>query len=357
MKGPQCQITNYKRIKAGKIVLASDAAVAYHRTRQHFRFLVPFNSMKKISTALLKNTLLECVESGCQAIALFDADDYLRFANEAFLNLFAISGAEGLTFIGMMRDCYEQKKGLVIESSDFLAWISDVQSRRRHIRKRSFEADFIDGRWVWFTESIRPDGWLYINGTDITALKNSEKALRHARDSALLVANTDPLTGLFNRRFAFSQLREAIERLSDAGQSFSICVLDLDHFKKINDTYGHPVGDRVLQHFSDLVRSQLRPADIISRIGGEEFLLLLPNTSIAAATLALVRIRRALRKAPALAETPELKYTFSAGATEACHGDSEESLICRSDAALYSAKQTGRNRDVVGMIEQPKTLR
>jgi diguanylate cyclase (GGDEF)-like protein len=117
-------------------------------------------------------------------------------------------------------------------------------------------------------------------------------------------------------------------------------LIDLDEFKNINDTHGHAAGDEVLRHFVAHCQAQLRPQDQFGRIGGEEFLLVLPHTQAADAWVATERLRLTLEPADGL------RYTFSAGVAGACQGDALNALLERADAALYEAKRSGRNRCV-----------
>lgn len=303
--------------------------------------------MRNTIPATLNKVMLACLEGSDHALALFDGADCLRYANRNFMELYQLDSCLGATFDSIMRRCHANRQGLLIDAPDIGAWIADVNSRRRQAPHRAFEADFCDGRWIWVNETLLADGWLYFSGTDITALKNSERAMRHARDSAELAANTDALTGLSNRRFILSALREAIAHHKGGGAPLSVCMMDLDYFKRINDTYGHQVGDRVLRHFADLSRAHLRPGDHFSRIGGEEFLLLLPGTPLSRAAPVITRLRRRLRAAPGFSDVPDLRYSFSAGLTCLRADDTEDSVIGRADNALYAAKQAGRDCHVV----------
>lgn len=294
----------------------------------------------------ISDILSACITDSSQGFALFDAQDCLRFANASLMQMYDLIEGQTLTWESMMRNCHQQKKGLMIATDDIDAWIRNVQSKRRRIPVRAFESDLVDGRWLWVVETVLPDGWLFLIATDITALKRNEDALRLARDSAVLEANTDALTGLFNRRFMLNRLDNDIEQVKRGGESVSISVVDLDHFKRINDTYGHLIGDQVLQHFATQAKCHLRPVDMIGRIGGEEFLIIFPATRLAGASRAMSRLRRIFRKFHPIPEIPDLRYTFSAGVTEVCAEDTQVSLLERVDSALYSAKQSGRNRHV-----------
>lgn len=303
----------------------------------------------KIQNSLVQAALLESLAQGMQSIAVFAADDQLLYANKTFLALFALDphGRLPLTFATIMRHCYEGKKGLIIQTDDFPGWLDGVQERRRGQDQRGFEADFCDGRWIWVNETQSADGVLTFIGTDITALKRNEYALSHDRDRALKAANTDTLTGLCNRRHIFECLEAALRMPVNADLSVILCMFDLDHFKQINDQYGHHVGDLVLQHFAASVGSQLRPHDILGRIGGEEFLLILHASTPTDALHVIERLRLHLAEALPLHDGAPLRYTFSAGVTVILPGDSIPSLMQRADVALYAAKRAGRDRCVM----------
>lgn len=175
-------------------------------------------------------------------------------------------------------------------------------------------------------------------------------ALRLRLDQSLELAITDQLTGLYNRRFLFSQLEPMVQRSQCGGDPVSVMVLDIDHFKRCNDTYGHDIGDGVLREFAARVASHVRPSDFACRMGGEEFVVIMPRTAGDIACLAADRLRRQVCGAPfhvpGLA-TP-LDITASIGVACSDHPeDTAESLIKRADEGLYEAKRAGRNR-VVG---------
>jgi diguanylate cyclase (GGDEF)-like protein len=154
-------------------------------------------------------------------------------------------------------------------------------------------------------------------------------------------AITDPLTGAFNRRHMQTRLEEAIERGRRANVPASILLMDIDHFKRINDAFGHEAGDHVLKELVQLVRERLRRADLLFRMGGEEFLLLLGDTPPAAA----LKVAEALRSTVAQAHFPvSSPVTVSLGVSALEPIDSVDSWVKRADVALYAAKNAGRNR-------------
>ncbi|MDB6002158.1 MAG: hypothetical protein JWP52_3857, partial [Rhizobacter sp.] len=188
-------------------------------------------------------------------------------------------------------------------------------------------------------------GWLSMMISDVSPLKATEGALRSARDEAVRVSMKDPLTDLYNRRFIMGHLGEMLAGSRAMRWPLSLAMLDIDHFKRINDTAGHDVGDAVLCHFAERLREQLRPMDAVGRIGGEEFLLVLTNTGLDGAAQTLDRVRRLIAESIVAASQPVPNYTFSAGIAAAAADDSVDSLFRRADQALYQAKRDGRNRD------------
>jgi diguanylate cyclase (GGDEF)-like protein len=152
---------------------------------------------------------------------------------------------------------------------------------------------------------------------------------------------TDSLTGAFNRRHMEARLVEVIERHKRAGARASLLVLDIDHFKSVNDRLGHAAGDRVLKGVVTLVGSNSRKLDAVFRIGGEEFVLLLPDTGVPEAIKVAEHLRGLIAAAPLLEARP---VTVSIGLSELAPGDDLDGWIRRADAALYAAKAAGRNR-------------
>jgi diguanylate cyclase (GGDEF)-like protein len=172
-------------------------------------------------------------------------------------------------------------------------------------------------------------------------------SLLHQRIGKLnLDAQTDPLTGLHNRR----GLTFALEMLGSEGRSFAVIALDIDHFKRINDTHGHDVGDTVIQQMAGLMKTCSRDADILCRSGGEEFLMLLPNTTLDSALLVAERLRTCVE----LEQIPVVGHiTVSLGiAVWPMHASDIERVLKLADAALYRAKQHGRNRSEIAEPDQ-----
>jgi two-component system, cell cycle response regulator len=160
-------------------------------------------------------------------------------------------------------------------------------------------------------------------------------------------SRTDPLTGCLNRRGIVERLLAEISTASRDHRPLGVAVLDLDHFKRVNDTHGHGAGDIVLQELVRRLSSTVRPSDSIGRIGGEEFLILWPGLSIEGARVACERLRAAVKEKPFPAGDARLPVTASIGLTTTLGAEAQEAVIGRADRALYAAKQTGRNRVMV----------
>ncbi|MFS2071515.1 GGDEF domain-containing protein [Pseudomonas sp. CT11-2] len=163
---------------------------------------------------------------------------------------------------------------------------------------------------------------------------------RAATQSAL----RDPLTDTGNRIAMDQTLQREIEMSRRHSQPLSLLMLDIDHFKQINDTYGHSAGDEVLKAVAASIKSQLRNVDMVFRFGGEEFMILLSNTSREAAAMVGERLRFAAQAQDYVAEGKTIELTVSLGCSTLLPGESAESLLRRADSALYVAKREGRNR-------------
>jgi two-component system cell cycle response regulator len=171
--------------------------------------------------------------------------------------------------------------------------------------------------------------------------------LRNNLDQSLELAVTDQLTGLHNRRYMTSRLKALVERAGCGGEPVSALAIDIDHFKKINDSFGHDVGDEVLREFAVRLASNVRAVDLAVRQGGEEFLLIMPDTRLEDAHRIAERIRMHVAGAPfcVMGGEEALTVTISIGVAATLAGESKpDGLLKRADAAMYEAKTSGRNR-------------
>lgn len=175
--------------------------------------------------------------------------------------------------------------------------------------------------------------------------KRLQDRLQESYRRSLSLALTDELTGLYNRRYLFAHLDELIGRVHNDGISAAVLLFDIDHFKQVNDTYGHPAGDDVLRELAARTVNSVRSVDLVARFGGEEFVVVMPETDLTIAMAVAERVRAAVAREPfALRGIGEkLLVTISAGVTAAGDHDDRDKMLKRADDALYAAKTRGRN--------------
>ncbi len=176
--------------------------------------------------------------------------------------------------------------------------------------------------------------------------KRYADTLRQSLDNSFEMSVTDQLTGLHNRRFMMARIGEALARLQRGVEPAAVMIADVDHFKQVNDRWGHDAGDRVLCEIARRLKANMRAIDISCRYGGEEFVVVMPGSDLEAAKMAAERLRDAIESAPfALGEgRGETAITISAGVAQMRKDDDPEQVLARADRALYEAKHAGRNR-------------
>jgi diguanylate cyclase len=177
--------------------------------------------------------------------------------------------------------------------------------------------------------------------------------LRDTLTRAQALATTDTLTGLLNRRSMMEQLETELAMAARSARPLCVALIDIDHFKRINDQHGHRTGDEVLRTFASRAQEDLRQLDKLARWGGEEFLLLLPHADLAQAWVAIERLRLQLASEP-MGAGGDLRVTLSAGVAQWQVGESLEYWLDRADKAMYEAKQQGRNRCVQAGVPGPQ---
>lgn len=205
-----------------------------------------------------------------------------------------------------------------------------------------FEENLLGILWVW---------GMCITKADLPIMSIFAKQIGSSIERARLfqevqsLALIDPLTGLQNRRSLFELGRIEFTRADRMERSFCCMMLDLDHFKQVNDNYGHPVGDQVLQKFAEHCKCSVRDMDLVGRYGGEEILILLPETDLKTALEVSERLRSSMEESPIAVSGQKINVTVSIGVSAKDENTRElETLVARADQALYIAKHKGRNR-------------
>jgi diguanylate cyclase (GGDEF)-like protein len=183
--------------------------------------------------------------------------------------------------------------------------------------------------------------------TQNAEIQHTNKKLEGAMAELNRMVTRDELTGLSNRRHFLEVINEHIARSRNERFGFGLCVLDVDNFKQINDTFGHLVGDKVLRAAADLMRQNMREYDFLARFGGEEFTLIITRGDEPTTRRCAERLRRAIADAELSDLEENVELTVSIGATMFQRGDTLEAALARADAAMYEAKQAGRNAFVM----------
>lgn len=296
---------------------------------------VQHNISPRIEADEERHLLAQALNVALDPILITDRTAHVVFANQAFQRLTGYSADE---IVGRTPGMLRSGK----HDAGFYASLREALDSGQ-----PFRATFInqrkDGSLFHAEQSIAPviDG-----GGEITHYVSISKDVteRVGREQKLLeIARRDPLTGLYNRRAGEQALELHVEAVQAPGGGFCLIIGDIDHFKSINDRYGHPAGDRVLVNVADILRNRIRVRDIAVRWGGEEFLVLVPDSSLDRAYELAERIRGGVAGL-ALGEIGPV--TMSLGVAELGAGETAAGLILRADKALYRAKRGGRNRVV-----------
>ena len=293
-----------------------------------------------------RQDVVELLKQTPDLVALYDADDRLQAANLAYQRAYHCDPAEHQCWRDIMRANFDNLRGPIMETDDIEEWLTNAVARRGKDLYRSFEAGLHGGGWIWVTETVSADGRMLFHATDISALRAEGRLLRLERDAARRASWTDPLTGVPNRRYLMARLEEWYQKQRGRSESSSHClaVLDLDNFKQLNDRYGHSHGDAVLISFCREVVAAIRSQDLFGRIGGEEFLILMPNCPLDIARVLLDSLQQQLFNSAQRTEQPPLRCSFSAGLVAVTFDEDIHDAIRRADKCLYEAKAAGRAR-------------
>jgi len=298
-------------------------------------------SQKMAEEAMVESetTMKAMSEASHDALIMVDDQGLISFWSQAAERIFGWASNEALgqnlhDLIALSEDARQAHKGMKIFAKTgkgpVIGSIMEFTARHKHGHtfpvERTVSSFRLRGRW-------------YAVGT----LRDITKRVQ-SRQQLLELARTDGLTGLNNRKHFFELAEREVTRAARYGNPLTVLMIDLDHFKRVNDTYGHDAGDAVLRHFSQLMSEAMRDADILGRYGGEEFIVLMPQTDASQGREAGERLRRLVEESPTPWSGGSIHHTASIGLASSRSVLALENLIKKADEAMYQAKHEGRNR-------------
>lgn len=267
-------------------------------------------------------------KNGFDTAICTDGESAIEFVNSNSPDLILLDivmpGIDGYEFCRLIKNNPRIKHTPII----FLSAMNDEKSIIR-----GFESGAVD----FVTKPFRHQ--------ELIARTRTHVELKQAKEKLLRMAITDELTGLVNRRYFMGRLLHEYERIKRYETVFTLLMIDLDHFKNVNDSFGHQAGDVILRTVSDSMKLSLRLSDIIGRIGGEEFAVILPETDLNSGMIIGERLRKRVEALEIPHRESTIRMTISLGASKSSKDDlSIDDVIQRADSALYRAKENGRNR-------------
>jgi diguanylate cyclase (GGDEF)-like protein/PAS domain S-box-containing protein len=293
-------------------------------------------SLRKASE-LRDHLLVSALETVEHGVVITDVNANIEWANKAFETLTGFSRHEA---IGM------RPNELVKSGKQDPAFYQNL-----------WDTILSGNTWRGEIVNRRKNGELYVEELVISPVKDQQGCIRHfvgvkqdvserkrIQTELWELATTDGLTGFLNRRHFMARLENEFARVQRNNHRVAVLMLDLDHFKQINDGYGHPTGDAMLQHFAGIIRAELRKIDVVGRIGGEEFAIFMPETDAEPAIIIAERLRNVLADTPLVIDKHTISITVSIGIA-LMHADSgtADCVLTKADKALYTAKENGRN--------------
>lgn len=235
----------------------------------------------------------------------------------------------------------------------FLSYITTTLSENttQKVTYRFGETDMIDlpadvphPREIWFEGTIKPLSLLANNQRTVLWIAKNITQQYMLEKRLKTLSEVDELTNILNRRSISASLKDAINEYHQFGRIFSLLLFDIDNFKRINDTLGHPIGDEVIKHIVSVARAELRLSDSIGRLGGEEFLIILRDSDIESSWLVCEKIRSQIQHSVCAFEEYDVRVTISIGVTQGHEEDIDaRQVIARADVAMYYSKAHGRN--------------
>lgn len=269
-------------------------------------------------------------------------DDQIQFANSTFKALFGYNQDEIENIEDWWRLAYPDPNYRDYARSQWYSSIASARAEDREMTPFDLDVTTADGSMRTIQFRHRTIGSFNVNlYIDVTQERAATRELE-------ALAGTDPLTGILNRRRFFAEVEQAFNDTTHADRPIGLLMMDIDHFKRVNDTFGHRIGDVVLIEFAERCRSVLRPEDQFARLGGEEFATLLVDADACAIKDIGERIRCAVASRSFMAEGHALDLTVSVGGSIRIARESLETTLGRADHALYDAKDAGRNAVLIG---------
>lgn len=280
-----------------------------------------------------RDMLAEAVRVASDAVMITDANAVIVFVNPAFEALTGYSADEVVgTVAKELRDHGADPQ--------LYANLLHTAERRESVRatadysRKDGTSFFIDYSMAPVLDASGEVAFIATIAKDVSGTVRRQRKLQE-------LAGTDPLTGLLNRRAGDEELQICHRDATESGDAYSLIMCDLDFFKRVNDEFGHAAGDRVLSEVARILIEAQRSTDFVVRWGGEEFLVMLPDTSVRAAAKVAERMRAEIESAD---QAEIARMTISMGVAEWSRGDTVDDVLARADAALYAAKAAGRNR-------------
>jgi diguanylate cyclase (GGDEF)-like protein len=270
-------------------------------------------------------------------VVLLDKDLRPLFVNHAFMHIWQLTDEAAVAKVSLEGLIRLTKQMHAIPKAEFDAFIKKRVEQIRAGEENPYDIRFDDGRVIRVTCKPLPGGGRMLVYTNVTDLVQQA-------DKLLELATVDGMTGLFNRRHFFSLAEIEWSRYQRHLRPMSLIMLDIDQFKSINDTFGHDAGDQVIVQIAEVCRQQKRTSDVVARFGGEEFLLLLPETLMSQAQEVAEQLRQRVESLHFSIASHAISATVSIGVAEASESmDTIFDLIKVADHALYAAKHAGRN--------------
>ncbi|MBI3270424.1 MAG: sensor domain-containing diguanylate cyclase [Planctomycetes bacterium] len=313
--------------------------------------------LDKMLRTVARETARLVEADACSILLLDEGSDLLVFRE-----------AHGLSWKELERITFKVGEGIAgwVARHQRPACVADVSRDRRFLRVEGQKSRFVSMLCVPLVVRARTIGVISVthdsrpgafgkSDQDLLALLARQVSLDIENHRLYELSVTDGLTGAYNHKFLLKRLREETSAARRHRRAFSLAMIDVDHFKKINDTWGHPTGDRILIELTALVKRNMRLPDLLARYGGEEFSLVLPDTPKAGAVTIAERLRSSVERHVFVMPDGKHRLTVSIGVAEhPTDADDRDGLVARADQALYVAKREGRNRVVAAEDERKR---